>query len=163
MNKTRKLFFLALMGMLFTLPQLSRAEEAKKSEPAAKIPYTLDYCVVTGEKLGGDMGDPVSYNYKGREIKFCCKGCISTFEKDPAKYVKKIDEALITKQKGSYPLQTCVVTGEKLGDMGKPVDYLYQNQLVRFCCKGCIATFDKDPEKYLAKLKPASATTPEPK
>ena len=39
------------------------------------------------------MGDPFVYDYKEREIKFCCKGCLKDFKKDPAKYIKKIEEA----------------------------------------------------------------------
>ena len=55
-------------------------------------PYTLKTCVVSGDKLG-EMGDPFVYKYKDREIKFCCKGCVKDFEKDPKKYIKKIEEA----------------------------------------------------------------------
>ena len=55
-------------------------------------PYPLQTCVVSGEKLG-EMGKPVVYEYKDREIKFCCKDCIKDFKKDPAKYVKKLEEA----------------------------------------------------------------------
>ena len=55
-------------------------------------PYTLKTCVVSGDKLG-EMGKPFVYEYKGREIKFCCKGCLKDFNKDPAKYIKKIEEA----------------------------------------------------------------------
>ena len=55
-------------------------------------PYTLKTCIVSGDKLG-EMGDPFVYAYKGREIKFCCKGCVKDFNKDPAKYIKLIDEA----------------------------------------------------------------------
>ena len=46
-------------------------------------PYTLKTCVVSGDKLG-EMGDPFVYTYKDREIKFCCKGCLKDFNKDPA-------------------------------------------------------------------------------
>ena len=55
-------------------------------------PYPLKTCVVSGDKLG-EMGDPFVYEYKGREIKFCCKGCLKDFNKDPQKYIKKIEEA----------------------------------------------------------------------
>ena len=55
-------------------------------------PYTLKTCVVSGDKLG-EMGDPFVYASKGREIKFCCKGCLKDFNKNPAKYLKMIDEA----------------------------------------------------------------------
>ena len=55
-------------------------------------PYTLETCVVSGDKLG-EMGKPFVYEYKGREIKFCCKNCLKDFNKKPDKYVKKIEEA----------------------------------------------------------------------
>ena len=54
-------------------------------------PYTLKTCVVSGDKLG-EMGDPFVYAYEGREIKFCCKGCLKDFKKEPAKYIKLIEE-----------------------------------------------------------------------
>ena len=61
------------------------------SKPEAK-PYPLTTCVVSGDKLG-EMGAPYVYDYKGREIKFCCKNCVKDFNKDPAKYLKKLDDA----------------------------------------------------------------------
>ena len=56
---------------------------------------------MSGEKLGGDMGEPFVYVYKdkkikddqGREIKFCCKSCLKDFNKDPSAYIKKLDAA----------------------------------------------------------------------
>jgi len=53
----------------------------------------------------------------------------------------------------SYPLTTCVVSGEKLGEMGAPVVIHYKGTEVRFCCNICVKKFNADPEKYLAKLK----------
>ena len=55
-------------------------------------PYTLKTCVVSGDKLG-EMADPFVYAYKGREIKFCCKGCLKDFNKNPDKYIKMIEAA----------------------------------------------------------------------
>ena len=58
----------------------------------AKVkPYTLKTCPVSGEKLG-EMGKAYVITNDMREIKFCCKGCLKDFKKDPAKYLKKIDE-----------------------------------------------------------------------
>lgn len=51
-----------------------------------------------------------------------------------------------------YPLSTCIVSDEKLGEMGKPVMVDYKSQQVGFCCKSCFGDFDKEPAKYLAKL-----------
>ena len=66
------------------------SKDAKGSEKAK--PYTLKTCPVSGEKLGGDMGDPYVFTYQGREIKLCCKDCKKDFDKNPKKYIKKIEE-----------------------------------------------------------------------
>ncbi len=52
-----------------------------------------------------------------------------------------------------YPLKTCLVSGEELGSMGVPPAIVYQGQQIKFCCKSCIPDFEKEPEKYMAKLK----------
>jgi len=54
-----------------------------------------------------------------------------------------------------YPLDVCVVGGEKLGSMGKPVVIKHEGVTVKFCCKGCIEDFEEDPEKFIAKLEAA--------
>ena len=65
------------------------AEEKKADKPK---PYTLDKCVVSDEKLG-EMGKPYVFVQDGREVKLCCESCKKDFKKDPAKYMKKIDDA----------------------------------------------------------------------
>ena len=59
----------------------------------------------------------------------------------------------------AYPLTTCVVSGDALGegDMGPPIDYIYKaagkpDRLVRLCCKSCIRDFKKDPDAYLETI-----------
>lgn len=52
-------------------------------------------------------------------------------------------------------LTTCPVSGEKLGEMGKPVIFTHQDQEVKLCCKGCKKDFDKNPEKYLKLIRAA--------
>jgi YHS domain-containing protein len=78
----------------------NKADNAPKQQSAdkdiiekQKSSYPLTTCVVLGEKLDGDMGAAVDYVYKGRLVRFCCKGCIKKFENDPDTYLKKIDEA----------------------------------------------------------------------
>jgi len=66
-------------------------QPAKTGEnKAAAKPYPLDTCIVSGEKLGG-MGKPFVFVYQGQEIKLCCQGCKPKFDKDPAKYLKKLE------------------------------------------------------------------------
>jgi len=84
---------------LLASPAVRAAEPQKAPEPAAgetatkeaPKPYPLDTCIVSDEMLG-EMGKPVSFIYQGQEIKLCCKDCRKDFDKDPAKYLKKLDE-----------------------------------------------------------------------
>ena len=73
------------------------------------------------------------------------------------------ETAAVTTTKATYPLQTCIVSGGKLGSMGKPVEYVHKqagqpDRTVIFCCKGCIKKFEKDPVKFLTKLDAAETT-----
>ena len=87
--KALRTLIAAILVASFLTPVCGLADD-KKSDKLK--PYTLKTCVVSGDKLG-EMGDPYVYEYKGREIKFCCKGCLKDFNKDPGKYIKKIEEA----------------------------------------------------------------------
>src|SRR5215468_1427967 len=74
-------------------PFVALAGDPQPSDGKTKLkPYTLKTCVVSGEKLG-EMGDGYTFSYKDREIKLCCKDCLKDFNKNPAKFVKKIEEA----------------------------------------------------------------------
>ena|SRR5215471_2116394 len=59
----------------------------------------------------------------------------------------------------AYPLKTCVVSGEKLGEMGKPYVFQHDGKEVRLCCKDCLKDFQKDPAKYMKKIEEAQANT----
>lgn len=56
-----------------------------------------------------------------------------------------------------YKLDKCIVSDEKLGEMGKPFVFTYEGQEIKLCCKSCQKDFKKDPAKYLKKLKEAEA------
>ena len=51
--------------------------------------------------------------------------------------------------------EVCPVSGEKLGEMGKPYVFTYQGKEVKLCCKSCEKDFKKDPAKYLKKMEAA--------
>ena len=42
--------------------------------------------------MGGTINKDVYADYEGKRVFFCCESCISTFKKDPAKYVKKLED-----------------------------------------------------------------------
>lgn len=67
---------------------------------------------------------------------------------------KKDEKANEKKGVKPYPLDICIVTDNKLGSMGDPMTLVHENQEAKICCKPCERLFRKDPERYLAKLKP---------
>ena len=68
------------------------ADKADKKDAKAKA-YPLDKCIVSDEKLGGEMGEPYVFTHEGQEIKLCCKPCQKDFNKNPKKYLKKLEKA----------------------------------------------------------------------
>jgi len=48
--------------------------------------YTRDTCIVSNNKLGS-MGAPITKVHGDQQVKFCCKPCVTKFEKNPAKYL----------------------------------------------------------------------------
>ena len=54
-----------------------------------------------------------------------------------------------------YPLDTCVVSGEKLGGMGAPSVFVYQGQEIKFCCPMCKSRFLNNADAYMKKIQDA--------
>lgn len=130
----------------------------KKLVEQQAMHYPLATCIISGEPLvenGKFTG--VDVVYKNRLVRLCCDNCAGKFEKNPAPILEKLDKAMIEQQRAAYPLDTCLVSGEKLGGMGEPVEVLYMNRLVRFCCKMCVPKFEKNPAEYMTKLDKAYA------
>jgi YHS domain-containing protein len=51
-----------------------------------------------------------------------------------------------------YPLDVCLVSGEKLGSMGEPIVITHEGREIKFCCDQCLPSFNENPDKYLSKL-----------
>ena len=105
MTTTMKLFKVlagATLALAFlTTPGAALAvDQTNKSTGSKPKPDKLTTCPVSGEKLG-EMGKPFVFEYKGQEVKLCCKHCRPDFDKDPEKYVKKIREADQPRSKSS--------------------------------------------------------------
>lgn len=86
-------------------PVFAQAEKEKKAAPLpeseviakARASYPMKTCLVSDEALGS-MGDAVAYVHKAagkpdRVVFMCCEGCIDDFKADPAKFLKKLDDA----------------------------------------------------------------------
>ena len=132
------------------------AEFVKKVQDAAvaaqKAHYPLETCVVSGDKLDDKRALVV---VASKLFELCCDGCKKDLAADPAKYAAKLDQAYIDQQSQGYPLATCPVSNEPLGD--KPVKLLHGTTLVQFCCGDCVKDFEANPKPTLAKVAEAWA------
>lgn len=87
MKKTMRLIVLlgvtcGLLALGWSMPGIGHAESQTK-------------CPV----LNGKIDEKVFVDYQGKRIYFCCIGCIEEFNKDPQKYLKKMDEQGVTPAK----------------------------------------------------------------
>lgn len=123
----------------------------------AQLPYyPLSTCIISGESLT-DNGEDIGINmiYQGRLVRFCCKDCVGDFNKDPEGALKRIDAAIVEQQGKAYPMGTCPVSGEKLGEMGDPHEVVVGTELVKLCCPKCEHKLMANPTKFLATLNEA--------
>ena len=102
-NKSMKLLKSLTAAVLITAylaaPLAVLAADSKDAKKAEKPkPYTLKICSVSDEKLGG-MGDAYVFTYQDREIKLCCNDCKKDFDKNPKKFITKIEKAEKTAKK----------------------------------------------------------------
>jgi hypothetical protein len=96
------LLLTAGLSLAFAAHDHAAADKPAASDSAwlakAKADYPLKTCVVSEEEIGGSMGEGIDYVYKqdgkpDRLVRFCCEDCRKDFDKDPAKYLKLLDEA----------------------------------------------------------------------
>ncbi|MCC5785820.1 MAG: hypothetical protein JJU33_03860 [Phycisphaerales bacterium] len=135
----------------------SGSEALRAAEPVNTM------CPVSKEPIAPSAG---TAEHKGRTIGFCCPGCGRAFLAwDESRKDEFVAETLAghasgTKHAGHageppaqegaeawtdpYPLDTCPISGQKLGSMGDPVVKKYDGREVRFCCAACIDAFEAD-------------------
>jgi len=111
--------------------------------------YPIETCVVSGKVLDGNAETRIIAN---RMMKFCCGNCPAAAAADPAKFIAKLDKAVIAAQSDSYPLTKCVISGKALDSMGEPVNLVIANRLIKLCCAGCEGKVEKTPAAALAAL-----------
>ncbi len=63
--------------------------------------YPLKTCLVSDEDLES-MGGAFVHKHEGVTVKFCCEGCVEDFQKDPKKFLAKLEAA----KKGELPKPT---------------------------------------------------------
>ena len=88
----KPLFIFSTLALLLSACNKQATTSTSSSTAPAAKPYPLDVCIVSDEQLGS-MGEPVAIVHQGQEIKFCCDKCQPKFERDPAKYLSKLEPA----------------------------------------------------------------------
>jgi YHS domain-containing protein len=114
--------------------QVAVQREALSGRP--KIQVT---CPVSGEPVD----TKVFLEQDGKNVYFCCNGCISKYQADPRKYAAALAN--------SYTYQVkCPVTGEEIDPQS--FTEVASGHRIYFCCDSCKPKFDATPEKYLTRL-----------
>lgn len=62
------------------------------------------------------------------------------------------EQVPVVTAESEFAPDVCIVSGEKLGSMGKPFVFVHEGREIELCCKACKKDFDADPAKYLARL-----------
>jgi YHS domain-containing protein len=78
--KEMKIGSLILVLMLFVAGCMMSKGNVAEPKPQITCPV-----------MGGKINEGVYADYEDKRVYFCCGGCISKFQKDPAKYVKKLE------------------------------------------------------------------------
>ena len=89
MKKLKWIIGFMLIAACAAIPLAARADN---STNAPVKPYPLKTCLVCGMELGM-MARPYVFTNANQEIKLCSKSEKSDFDKDPAKYMKKLADA----------------------------------------------------------------------
>ena len=104
MNSSVRSLILSVVIVLLAGPawaQSNKEQKAPQTESEiiakARAEYPMKACLVSDESLGS-MGDAVAYIHRApgkpdRVLFLCCEGCIDDLKADPAKYLKKLDDA----------------------------------------------------------------------
>ena len=79
--------------------------------------------------MGGKINKDVYADYEGKRVYFCCEGCVPEFQKDPAKYINKLENEGVKLQEvptAEVENKSKITTGSKCKQRG-------------FCdgCPGC--------------------------
>jgi len=96
------LFFVVVLGFLLGCQSIKAQDTPKGQENSAEAVVIKEgaqavnignkICPVTDEDI--EEADKATYEYNGVVYNFCCSACVEEFKKDPAKFIKKVEEEL---------------------------------------------------------------------
>jgi YHS domain-containing protein len=134
----------AIIATIVAFAPALAAEKDSDQAMSGKM-HSQAACPVSGK----DISKTVYADYDGKRVYFCCADCKAAFEKDPAKYIKKLKADGVKLEMVTHPQSACPFTGK---DINKMTYSDYDGQRVYFCCPNCKAAFEKAPQKTIDKL-----------
>lgn len=94
---------------------------------------------------GGKVNEKTMVELDGAKFGFCCEKCKAKYEKSD----DKVNMVFADIKKGFTMQDKCPVSGKPINVKQKTE---YKGKSVYFCCGNCPKAFEKDPEKFAAKL-----------
>lgn len=139
-------------AFLVVLSCAQDAQKAKRVEVTAEEIGIKAYCPVTGDSFTVHEQTPV-VQYKGKRYYMCCPGCDTEFQKDPERYIKKMETTehhkIMVEQDMIGAEVVCPVSGDRFYVSETTPVVEHKGKKYYFCCPGCELEFKKDPEKYI--------------
>lgn len=118
-------------------------EEGKSGESDGKPPLPL--CPVMDEPVDFFVSAPTDSG----PIYFCCKPCITKYQKNPDQYAGKIAAQRLALTKLPRIQVTCPMSGKPVRDDVVVED---KGQKIHFCCPNCADEFKASPAKHQGKV-----------
>ena len=132
-------------------PKAYEAEPKKfKTQVYRQLLETEQIVQVACPLTGKPVNKEATVELGKAKVGLCCEKCLAKFNKaedDEAKLKMVFSPAAF--KKGFTAQTKCPVSGKPI-DPAQSVEY--KGQKVYFCCPNCPAPFEKDPEKFAAKL-----------
>ena len=71
--------------------------------------------------MGGTINQSLYADYEGKRVYFCCEGCVPEFQKDPEKYINKLESERVKLQEApsaELENESKLTTGSKCKQRG---------------------------------------------
>ena len=90
--------FTLLAAVAITATSSALAAEAQSKPPQSQTTITTPVTLpqTTCPVMGGKINKKQYTDHNGKRIYVCCPGCIAVIDKDPTKYIKKLEDAGVT-------------------------------------------------------------------
>lgn len=110
--------------------------------------YPLTTCPISGKPLTDDKATDLVL--EDTLVRVCCEDCVEKAKDHATEIVTKIQSAAFAAQKMDYPLDTCVLSKQPLGE--RAASTMVGTLLVRTCTTNCASRIAEDLVAVTAKI-----------